>query len=67
MLTALTLSVVPVHVAPSAHAADHHTIVLTLVRHAQSQANAAGVIDTTVPGPDITAWGYGQAVGAAIS
>ena len=26
-------------------------ITLTWVRHAQSEANAAGVIDTTVPGP----------------
>jgi broad specificity phosphatase PhoE len=65
MLTALTLLVAPVHVPPAAHAADHHTIVLTFVRHAQSAANAAGVIDTSVPGPDITALGYGQAADAA--
>lgn len=65
MPAALTLFVGPVYVAPSAYAVNHHTIVLTLVRHAQSEANAAGVIDSTVPGPDITAWGYGQAVGAA--
>ena len=50
---------------PGAHAADHHTIILTFIRHAQSAANAAGVIDTSVPGPDITAVGYGQAVAVA--
>ncbi|HUO40063.1 MAG TPA: histidine phosphatase family protein [Mycobacterium sp.] len=49
----------------AAHAAEHHTIVLTFVRHAQSAANAAGLIDTSVPGPDITAAGYGQALGVA--
>lgn len=27
------------------------SITLTWVRHAQSTANAAGIIDTTVPGP----------------
>jgi hypothetical protein len=65
MLTALAVLVAPLAVGPAAHAADHHTIVLTLVRHAQSDANAARVIDTTVPGPDITALGYGQAADAA--
>jgi broad specificity phosphatase PhoE len=52
-------------VPPVAHAVDHHTIVLTFIRHAQSAANAAGVIDTTVPGPDITPFGFGQAADAA--
>jgi broad specificity phosphatase PhoE len=57
--------VAPLHGMPAAHAADHHTIVLTLVRHAESTANADRVIDTSVPGPDITALGYGQAADAA--
>ena len=35
---------------------DHHTIILTLIRHGESAANATGFIDTTVPGPDITHW-----------
>jgi broad specificity phosphatase PhoE len=65
MLTALTLLVAPVHVPPVARAADHHAIVLTFIRHAQSAANAAGVIDTSVPGPDITPFGSGQAADAA--
>jgi broad specificity phosphatase PhoE len=64
-LTAVTLVVAPVGTSPAAHAADHHTIILTFVRHAQSEANAAGVIDTFVPGPDITPLGDGQAVAVA--
>ena len=37
------------------------SITLTFIRNAQSQANADGVIDTTVPGPSLTADGKGQA------
>lgn len=37
------------------------SITLTWVRHAQSTANAAGIIDTTVPGPGLTALGEAQA------
>jgi broad specificity phosphatase PhoE len=36
---------------------------LTFIR--QSEANVAGIIDTTVPGPDITVLGGGQAVAVA--
>lgn len=46
----------------SARAAGLHNITLTLVRHAQSAANASGLIDTSVPGPDITAKGSCQAM-----
>jgi broad specificity phosphatase PhoE len=35
-------------------------ITVTFVRHGQSQANAAGFIDTSVPGPDITELGQQQ-------
>lgn len=49
----------------SAHAAGPHTITLTLVRHAQSAGNAAGVIDTSTPGPELTARGWCQATLAA--
>jgi broad specificity phosphatase PhoE len=35
---------------------------LTFVRHGESQANADGVIDTRVPGPDLTAIGRQQAL-----
>jgi broad specificity phosphatase PhoE len=65
VLAAVALVVGLVGTSPAAHAIDHHTIVLTFIRHAQSAANAAGIIDTSVPGPDITAVGYGQAVTAA--
>jgi broad specificity phosphatase PhoE len=66
VLAAVALVVAaPVGTSPAAHAADHHTIVLTFIRHAQSGANAAGIIDTSVPGPDITALGDGQAVAVA--
>lgn len=45
----------------TARAAGPHTITLTLVRHAQSQGNASGLIDTSVPGPDLTGKGWCQA------
>ncbi len=37
------------------------TITLTFLRHAESQANADGVIDTDIPGPGLTELGEGQA------
>jgi len=65
VLAAVTVAVAPVAASPAAHAADYHNIVLTFIRHAQSEANAAGIIDTTVPGPNITPLGGGQAVAVA--
>jgi broad specificity phosphatase PhoE len=38
---------------------------LTLVRHAQSAGNASGFIDTSTPGPELTAKGWCQATLAA--
>ena len=49
----------------SARAAGPHTITLTLVRHAQSAGNASGLIDTSTPGPELTAEGWCQATLAA--
>jgi broad specificity phosphatase PhoE len=46
---------------PVARAAGQHTIVVTFIRHAQSSANVSGIIDTAVPGPDITDLGRQQA------
>jgi broad specificity phosphatase PhoE len=46
-------------------AAGPHNITLTLVRHAQSGGNASGLIDTSVPGPELTAKGWCQATAAA--
>ncbi|HEX7321589.1 MAG TPA: histidine phosphatase family protein [Mycobacterium sp.] len=37
------------------------TITLTFIRHAQSESNAEGVIDTSIPGPGLTEDGKGQA------
>lgn len=37
------------------------SITLTLIRHAESEANAAGIIDTSVPGPGLTEKGRVQA------
>jgi broad specificity phosphatase PhoE len=49
--------------AAAAHA--DQTITLTFVRNAQSTSNASGLIDTSVPGPGLTALGYQQAATAA--
>jgi broad specificity phosphatase PhoE len=45
--------------------AGPHNITLTLVRHAQSVGNASGLIDTSTPGPELTATGWCQATLAA--
>jgi broad specificity phosphatase PhoE len=37
------------------------SITLTFIRHAQSEANAAGIIDTSVPGPGLSPEGKAQA------
>jgi broad specificity phosphatase PhoE len=50
--------------APTPAYADR-TITLTFVRHAESAANAAGVIDTAIPGPPLSDNGYQQADAAA--
>jgi broad specificity phosphatase PhoE len=48
-----------------ARAAGLHDITLTLVRHAESTSNAAGIIDTSTPGPELTSRGWCQATQAA--
>ena len=40
---------------------DQRTITLTFIRHGESESAAAGVINTEVPGPSLTAEGEGQA------
>jgi broad specificity phosphatase PhoE len=37
------------------------SITLTFIRHAQSESNASGIIDTGVPGPGLSPEGKGQA------
>lgn len=43
------------------------TITLTFVRHAQSQGNASGFIDTSTPGPSLTPLGEEQAEKVAVT
>jgi broad specificity phosphatase PhoE len=65
LLAAAMVILGPVGGSPIAHAVGRHTIVLTLIRHGESTANAEGVIDTSVPGPDITPLGDAQAIAVA--
>nr|WP_193045720.1 histidine phosphatase family protein [Mycolicibacterium baixiangningiae] len=51
--------------APPAAAGGPTEITLTFVRHAQSEGNASGLIDTSTPGPSITDLGRRQAADAA--
>jgi broad specificity phosphatase PhoE len=44
---------------------QERTITLTFIRHAESEVNAAGVIDTSVPGPSLTPAGQQQATAVA--
>jgi broad specificity phosphatase PhoE len=60
-LTAAVLACGSVAAVPVAHAADHHAIIVTFIRHGESEANAAGIIDTSVPGPALTPQGLWQA------
>ncbi|TMS56024.1 histidine phosphatase family protein [Mycobacterium sp. DBP42] len=48
---------------PVAHAAE--VMRVTFVRHAQSEGNASGLIDTTTPGPVLTPLGQQQAQAVA--
>ena len=59
----VTVLVVGMLAVPTAVA--QRTITLTLVRHAQSEGNASGLIDTSTPGPPLTALGREQADTAA--
>src|SRR6185295_4468927 len=61
--TPLATIVVTLGTALSAWAAEAMT--LTFVRHGESEANAAGVIDTSVPGPHLTDLGRQQAEAVA--
>jgi broad specificity phosphatase PhoE len=44
---------------------SERTITLTFIRHGESEANANGVIDTSVPGPSLTPTGQQQATAVA--
>lgn len=62
-LIALTAALLTAPAAP----AEAPDITLTLVRHAQSEGNASGLIDSSVPGPNITALGRCEADAVAAS
>ncbi|WP_406816932.1 histidine phosphatase family protein [Mycobacterium sp. M23085] len=57
-LAALTATMI---VAGCGGAPQARSITVTFIRHAQSEANASGVIDTEVPGPGLSPEGKGQA------
>ncbi len=60
LLAVLTVALLWVAAAVPAAA-----LTVTFVRHAQSERNAAGIINTEVPGPHITDLGRSQAASAA--
>ena len=51
----------------SAPASAEPDITITFVRHGESQGNVSGFIDTTVPGPSLTATGEQQAKEVAVA
>ncbi|WP_216892218.1 histidine phosphatase family protein [Nocardia alni] len=44
---------------------QQHSITITFMRHGESGGNASGLIDTSTPGPDLTAKGRTEAQAAA--
>jgi broad specificity phosphatase PhoE len=66
MVAVTWLLVVATGCAPTQPSVDMHRIVtITFVRHGESEGNASGSIDTSVPGPDLTYLGESQALMAA--
>lgn len=57
----VAVAAVAVIVGACSSSPEVRSITLTFIRNAQSQANADGVIDTTMPGPSLTTDGKGQA------
>ncbi len=57
--TALALAAALILAACSS--SHHRNITLTFIRHAQSESNAEGVVNTDIPGPGLTEQGKGQA------
>jgi broad specificity phosphatase PhoE len=64
VLVALAVAAALLPVAP-ASARHYPFMTITFVRHGESEANAAGVIDTIIPGAPLTAAGQSQAKQAA--
>ncbi|WP_319445813.1 MULTISPECIES: histidine phosphatase family protein [unclassified Mycobacterium] len=60
----VTLLLVPM-IGPAPASAAPRDITITFVRHGESEGNASGFIDTTVPGPSLTPKGEQQAKAVA--
>lgn len=58
---AVTLTAVLLAACGSSTTAGQRNITLTFIRHAESEANAANIASTAVPGPPLTASGQEQA------
>lgn len=58
-------AVLAVALAPPVTAEPPAEMTVTLVRHGESEANAAGIVETAIPGPPLTALGEVQAKEAA--
>lgn len=63
-VTAMAVLLVPAGGA-AADAADDRTITVMFIRHAESEGNTSGCIDTTTPGPGVTELGRHQAAAVA--
>ena len=59
------LAVVLLAACGSSTSSGQRSITLTFIRHAESEANAANIASTTVPGPPLTAAGQEQATALA--
>lgn len=65
LLCLVAVAVLAIALAPPGFATPADVMTVTLVRHAESEANAAGIVETAVPGPPLTALGQQQAKAAA--
>jgi broad specificity phosphatase PhoE len=65
LVAATVIATIGLMLAAALPAWAAEAMTLTFVRHAESEANAAGIIDTSVPGPHITALGQQQAAAVA--
>ncbi|HET7072667.1 MAG TPA: histidine phosphatase family protein [Mycobacterium sp.] len=61
ILTAVAVLAATVILGACSGSPQVRSITVTFIRHAQSEANASGIIDTEVPGPGLTPEGKGQA------
>src|SRR3954470_6829031 len=65
LVTATVIAAIALMLTAALPAWAAEAMTLTFVRHGESEANAAGIIDTSVPGPHLTALGQQQAAAVA--